>query len=151
MKLIYFVGGRAWRVKFDKNFIGRDALLKQKENGIKRIYCQFLLDEHDYEIDIWPSGNEPIYRDGKLCGRTTTCSYGFTFKKQVCLGFVQNIAEDGSLEHVTNDFVLDGEFEVEICGIRYPAKVNLHSPNLPSPVQDKDIEEGDRYQATRNK
>ena len=96
-----------------------------------------------------PSGNEPIYRNGELCGRTNTTSFGFTLKKQVCLGYVRNIDCSGNLEHVTNEYVMNGEFEVEICGIRYPAKVNLHSPNLPSMVPDKDIDEKDRYQATR--
>lgn len=143
--------GRSWRVKFDKKFIGRDALLKQKEDGIKRIYVQLLLEDHDYEIDIWPCGNEPIYRNGELCGRTTTTSYGYTFKKQVCLGYVQNVDDKGSLQTVTHDYVTSGDFEVEICGLRYPAKINLHSPTLPSLVPDKDIDERDRYQATRNK
>lgn len=138
--------GRTWRVKFDKNFIGRDALLKQKEEGVKRIYIQLLLDEHDVDIDIWPSGNEPIYRDGKLSGRTTTTSYGFTFMKQVCLGFVQDIDDQGNYNPVTHDFVLNGEFEVEICGIRYPCKINLHSPNLPTLYPDHEREQ---YQATR--
>lgn len=140
--------GRTWRVKFDKKFIGRDALVKQRDEGVRRIYIQCLLDDHDVDIDIWPSGNEPIYRDGKLCGQTTTTSYGFTFKKQVCLGFVQDIEEDGSLLPITNDYVLNGEYEVEVCGIRFPCKINLHSPNLPSLYPDQEREQ---YQATRSK
>lgn len=139
--------GRTWRVKFDKKFIGRDALIKQRDEGVKRIYIQLLLDDHDADIDVWPSGNEPIYRNGELCGRTTTTSYGFTFMKQVCLGFVQDIGEDGQLLPVTSDYVLNGEFEVEICGIRFPCKVNLHSPNLPTIYPDMEREQ---YKATRS-
>ncbi len=125
--------------------------MRQKEEGIKRIYVQLLLDDHDYEIDIWPSGNEPIYRNGVLVGQTTTACFGYTFKKQVCLGYVQNIGKHGSLNTVTNDYIHEGDFEVEICGIRYSAKVNLHSPNLPTLVKDFEINDRDRYQATRNK
>lgn len=143
--------GRTWRVKFEKNFIGRDALLKQKEEGVKRLYVQLLLDDHDPDLDIWPTGNEPIYRNGELCGRTSTTSFGYTLKKQVCLGYVRNIDCTGNLENVTNEYVMNGDFEVEICGIRYPAKANLHSPNLPSMVADRDIDETDRYLATRHK
>lgn len=138
--------GRTWRVKFDKKFIGHDALQKQKEEGVNRIYIQLLVEDHDVDIDIWPSGNEPIYRNGVLCGQTTTTSYGFTFLKQVCLGFVQNIAEDGQLLPVTHDYILNGEFEIEICGIRFPCKINLHSPNLPTLYPDQEREQ---YQATR--
>ena len=140
--------GRAWRVKFDKKFIGRDALLRQRDEGVKRIYIQLLLNDHDSEIDVWSFGGEPIYRDGVHCGQTTTTSYGFTFKKQVCLGFVQNFDADGNLQTVTNEYVSNGEFEIEIAGIRYPAKVNLHSPNLPTMFPDQEREQ---YQATRHK
>ncbi|XP_076241185.1 pyruvate dehydrogenase phosphatase regulatory subunit, mitochondrial isoform X2 [Calliopsis andreniformis] len=141
--------GRAWRVKLDKeiNFIGRDALLKQREEGVKRKYVQLLLNEHDPELDIWCWGNEPIYRNGKYCGMTTTTGYGFTFKKQVCLGFVQNFDSQGRPQEVTNEYVLSGDYEVDVAGIKYPAKCHLHSPNLPTKFPDK---ERDSYHATRD-
>lgn len=66
----------------------------------------------------------------------------------MCLGFVQNFNEDGELEPVTNEYVLNGDYEVEIAGIRYPAKVNLHSPNLPTKYPDIERES---YQATRQR
>ena len=65
------------------DFIGRDALMKQRGEGVKRMYVQLILQDHDYEIDLWPWGSEPIYRNGKYVGATTTTGYGFTFKKQV--------------------------------------------------------------------
>ena len=65
------------------DFIGREALLKQRDKGVKRKYIQLLLTDHDLEIDPWAWGGEPIYRNGKYCGMTTTTAYGFTFKKQV--------------------------------------------------------------------
>ncbi|KAJ0184007.1 hypothetical protein K1T71_000430 [Dendrolimus kikuchii] len=140
--------GRTWRVKFDKDipFIGRDALLHQREQGIRRQYVQLLLTDHDHELDLWSWGGEPIYRDGNYCGQTTTTSYGFTFKKQVCLGFVENLDINGITQPVTNDYVLSGHYEIDIGGIKYAAKVNLHSPNLPTKYPDK---ERDLYQATR--
>ncbi|KAF9412520.1 hypothetical protein HW555_008989 [Spodoptera exigua] len=140
--------GRTWRVKFDKDikFIGRDALLRQREEGIRRQYVQLLLTDHDHELDMWSWGGEPIYRDGNYCGQTTTTSYGFTFKKQVCLGFVENLDKDGVPQVINNDYVLSGHYEIDIGGIRYAAKVNLHSPNLPTKYPDK---ERDVYQATR--
>ncbi|KAI5700708.1 hypothetical protein M8J75_002244 [Diaphorina citri] len=137
--------GRAWRVKFDKgiDFIGKDALLKQREQGVTRMYVQLLLGEHDEDADLWCWGGEPIYRDGEHVGNTTTAGYGFTFKKQVCLGFVRN---QGQV--VTSDYVLSGQYEVDIAGVRYPAKVNLHSPILPTKYPDR---ERQAYLATRDK
>ncbi|CAG9781689.1 unnamed protein product [Diatraea saccharalis] len=140
--------GRTWRVKFNKNveFIGREALVQQRAEGIRRQYVQLLLTDHDQELDLWSWGGEPIYRDGDYCGQTTTTSYGFTFKKQVCLGFVQNLDKNGVAQPITNDYILGGHYEIDIAGIRYAAKVNLHSPNLPTKYPDK---ERDVYQATR--
>lgn len=142
--------GRVWRVKFDKgvDFIGRDALLKQRDEGVKRMYVQLLLEDHDLETDLWPWGGEPIYRNGKYVGMCTTTGYGFTFKKQVCLGFVENYNQSGDKQRVTNEYIISGDYEVDIAGIRYNAKVNLHSPNLPTKFPDVERE---AYQATRDK
>lgn len=134
------------------------------------MYVQLILTDHDHEHDLWSWGGEPIYRDGKYVGATTTTGYGYTFKKQVkqplrfffsgkkrmifflfpqiCLGFVKNVDEKGVSHRVTNEWVLSGDYEVDIAGIRYSAKVNLHSPNLPSKFPDRERE---AYRATRDK
>lgn len=57
--------------------------MRQREEGIKRIYVQLLLNDHDPDTELWSWGGEPIYRDKKYVGATTTTSYGYTFKKQV--------------------------------------------------------------------
>ncbi|CAB3226428.1 unnamed protein product [Arctia plantaginis] len=140
--------GRTWRVKFDKDipFIGREALLRQRAEGIRRQYVQLLLTDHDHELDMWSWGGEPIFRNGNYCGQTTTTSYGYTFKKQVCLGFVENLDANGVPQVINSEYVLAGQYEIDIAGIRYAAKVNLHSPNLPTKYPDK---ERDVYKATR--
>lgn len=122
--------GRTYRVNFNKKFMGKEALLRQKKEGVKRRYVQLVLDDHDKDYDIWPWGSEPIYVNGKWAGLTTTANYGFTLNRQVCLGFVQNLDDNGVPQVITNDFILKNHFEVDICGERFSAKVNLHSPNL---------------------
>lgn len=94
-------------------------MLKQRDEGVKRLYVQLLLNDHDIDIDPWCWGGEPILRDGIYCGQTTTTGYGYTFKKPVCLGFVKKIDDNGQEHHVTNDYVLNGEYEVEIGNCRY--------------------------------
>lgn len=66
-------------------FIGRDALLRQREQGVKRMYVQLLFNDHDHESEMWCWGGEPIYRDSVIVGATTTTGYGYTFKKQVSI------------------------------------------------------------------
>lgn len=128
-----FECGRVYRVNFEKgDFMGKEALLSQKKEGIKRRYIQLVLEDHDKDEDIWPWGSEPIYVNGKCAGLTTTAGYGFTLKKMICLGFIQNLDENGIPQSITNDFILKSDFEVDICGRRFPAKINIHSPNLSS-------------------
>lgn len=59
-----------------------------------------------------------------------------------------NLDEKGNKQKVTSDYVLSGDYEVDVGGRLYSAKVNLHSPNLPTKYPDK---ERQAYSATRNK
>ncbi|XP_025055535.1 pyruvate dehydrogenase phosphatase regulatory subunit, mitochondrial isoform X2 [Alligator sinensis] len=58
--------GREFRVKLEKgtDFIGRDALMQQKQNGVYKRFTMFILEDHDTDLDLWPWWGEPIYRNG---------------------------------------------------------------------------------------
>uniref|UniRef100_A0A0N4VIN9 DAO domain-containing protein n=1 Tax=Enterobius vermicularis TaxID=51028 RepID=A0A0N4VIN9_ENTVE len=118
--------GRAFRVNFSKDFIGREALLRQKETGIRKRFVQVLVGNHDLEIDPWPQGGEVIFRNGVPAGRTTSAAYGFTLECQVCIGYIEN--QDS---YLTADYINRADYEIEIAGKRFPVQVNLHSPTLP--------------------
>lgn len=64
-------GGRS----VQKDFIGKEALLKQKHEGVKQRLCMFELEDIDPDKDIWPWGNEPIYRNGQFVGTVTSSGY----------------------------------------------------------------------------
>jgi glycine cleavage system aminomethyltransferase T/glycine/D-amino acid oxidase-like deaminating enzyme len=97
-------------------FIGREALLRQKEEGIlKTRLVQFMLDDPEPLL----YGGEPIYRDGERVGYLRSGGYGHTLAGAVGLGHVEN--EEG----VTADFVKSGVYELEVAGVRYPAKASL--------------------------
>jgi glycine cleavage system aminomethyltransferase T len=59
---------------------------------------QLLLEWHELDHDPWPQGEEPIYRNGKLVGWTTTAAYGFTLGCHVSWGM-------GRKEKVQLEFV----------------------------------------------
>jgi 4-methylaminobutanoate oxidase (formaldehyde-forming) len=109
--------GLGFAVAWDKpgGFIGREALLRQKAEGIDRRLVQFLL--QDPEPVAY--GNEPIWRDGKLVGRTSSAAYGHTLGACVALGYV---AQPRGAEA---SFILDAAYEIEIAKRRYPAKASL--------------------------
>lgn len=77
--------GRGFRVKLesDMDFIGKESLIRQKQEGVRRMYVQLTLDDHDPEIDPWPWCGEPIYRNGEFSGMVTTAGFGFTMNRQV--------------------------------------------------------------------
>ncbi|CAF1343575.1 unnamed protein product [Adineta steineri] len=41
------------RITCQKNFIGKVALLKQKQDGIQKRFVQFLLEDHNHDSDPW--------------------------------------------------------------------------------------------------
>jgi glycine cleavage system T protein len=109
--------GLGFAVAFRKrDFIGREALLSQKEAGIKRRLVTFALE--DAARMLYHS--EPIWRDGKLVGRLTSGMFGHTIGRPIGLGYVE---DQGRV--VTESYVQDGKFEIEIAGDRIPAEAAL--------------------------
>ena len=110
--------GLGFAVDFDKpgGFIGRDALLRQKDAGVltSRL-VQFLLEDPKPLL----YGGETIFRNGKRVGYLRTGGYGHTLGGSVGLGAIEDEAG------VTTAFVNRGSYELEVAGARYPAKVSL--------------------------
>jgi glycine cleavage system aminomethyltransferase T/glycine/D-amino acid oxidase-like deaminating enzyme len=110
--------GLGFAVAFDKpgGFIGREALLRQKEEGVLKLrLAQFLLEDPEPLL----YGDEPIYRDGEWVGYIRAGAYGHTLGGAVGLGEVENEAG------VTADFIKSGSYEIEVAGVRYPARTSL--------------------------
>ena len=105
-------------VDFDKpgGFIGRDALLRRKEDGLRYLMPQFLIED---PLPMLYFG-EIIYRDGKPVGHIMSGGYGHTLGASVGVGPVKN---EGDI--VTADYVMSGSYEIDVAGVRYPAKVSL--------------------------
>ena len=115
--------GLRFAVAFDKGveFIGRDALLRQRENGLNKRLAVFTVDDPEPLL----LGDEPIYRDGDLIGRTTSGAYGHTLGRSVGMGYLEH--ESG----VDPAFVRGGSYEIEIAAERFPATASLRPPYDP--------------------
>jgi aminomethyltransferase len=76
--------GLAWLVNLDKpSFIGREALLRQKEQGLARCLVGLEMQgrhiaRHDYEV----------YAAGKAVGMVTSGTFGPTLEKAIALAYV---------------------------------------------------------------
>jgi glycine cleavage system aminomethyltransferase T/glycine/D-amino acid oxidase-like deaminating enzyme len=119
--------GLAFAVRFDKAvpFVGRDALLAQRERPLRRRLVVFTLEDPEPLL----YHDEPIWRDGELVGRITSGAYGHTLGRAVGLGYVAH--PDG----VSETFVERGRWELEIACQRVPARAGLTPPYDPESLR----------------
>ncbi len=119
-----FEAGLAFTCAWDKNipFIGRDALLRQREVGITRRVLTFTVDREDVLL----LHEEPIYRDGELVGETTSGAFSPTLNQAIAMGVIHH---DGG---VGRDFVESGAYEIDVAGERVPAVPHLRPVYDPS-------------------
>jgi dimethylglycine dehydrogenase len=98
----------AWTVKWDKDFIGKQALEKVKAEGVKlQLVC---LDVAAADADPW--GYNPIFNGGERVGMTSSGGYGHRVEKSIALGYVPpELADAGT------------KLEVEVLGKKLSAQV----------------------------
>ena len=116
-----FEAGLNQFVCLDKgDFIGREALLKQKEVGISRSLVCMTIDEGQ----IVPHGWEPILHKDQILGYVSSGEYGHCVQKSILMAYLPT------------DYSKTGtKLEVEILGERVPASIPLSMINLVNRVQ----------------
>jgi glycine cleavage system T protein len=104
-----YEAGLGFAVKLDKgDFIGRDALQRQKAQGLKRkLCCLTLADPAAIAI-----GNEPVRAGESVLGWITSGGYGYAVEKSIAYAYLP-------IEQAAPGSALD----VEILGERIPAMV----------------------------
>ncbi|XP_067868103.1 sarcosine dehydrogenase, mitochondrial [Heterodontus francisci] len=118
------------KLKSQIPFLGREALEKQKTEGLfKRLLC-FTIDE---KVPMF--GLEVIWRNGKVVGHIRRADFAFMLNKTIAYGYIRD--PEGGV--VTLDFVRSGEYSLERMGISYSAKVHLKSPFDPNNKRVKGI------------
>ena len=89
-------------VNLDKGpFIGREAVLAEKEEGPERRLVAFVVDADDADV----IGDEPIWHDNEVVGWVTSGAYAHWSDVSMALGYVP-----AALAHQT------GGFEIEVIG-----------------------------------
>ena len=93
------------------DFIGKEALVKQKAEGVKRKLCTLVLDGEDF-TQIY--GGEAIYHDGKLITRVRSGGYGYTLKKNIFYAYMPvELAKAGTRVEVE---LIEGRYQGEVTG-----------------------------------
>jgi heterotetrameric sarcosine oxidase gamma subunit len=115
--------GLGFAVAFKKNgFIGKSSLEKHRQKNVPPKKLMIALALHD-SSDAAPMiyHEEPIYRDGKIVGSTTSGAWGHRIGRSLGLGYVHHS------EGVTADWLTSANWEIELAWKRYPVKVQLES------------------------
>jgi heterotetrameric sarcosine oxidase gamma subunit len=115
--------GLGFAVAWDKEggFRGREALLVQRDLPRSKRLIQFRLDDPDRLLHH----DEPIFRDGVLVGRTSSGMWSYT--EGACLAMGYLVRDDGSGEGVTQEWLDEGHFEIEVATVRLPASTSIRS------------------------
>ena len=109
--------GLGFAVAHGKNagFIGRDAVLRQRETGVNKRLVLFALEDPEPLLYHY----EPIHRDGEIVGYLTSGMFGHTVGAAIGMGYV------GHEAGVTREWIEAGSYDIEIAGKRCPARASL--------------------------
>jgi dimethylglycine dehydrogenase len=90
------------------NFIGKQAVIAEREQGVDRQLCTFIVDAKDADVDAY----EPIWHAGEVVGFVTSGGYSHFAHKSIAYGFLPvELASEGK------------RVEIEILGEMIPAKL----------------------------
>ena len=102
-------------IKPEKQFIGRDALVAYKDNGLKWNFATLVVEG---TTDVDARGSEAIYDEaGELVGRATNGTFGFRIGKSIALAMVKPGYEE-----------VGTKLKIKILGVMYEASVVGESP-----------------------
>jgi glycine cleavage system T protein len=109
--------GLGFAVKWDKpgGFIGREALLRQRQSGCLKRLVQFRLKSPEPLL----YHNEPIWQGSSIVGCIRSGMYGHTLGAAVGLGYVAD-PQGGLVAGIGPD-----DYEIEVAGVRHPATASL--------------------------
>ncbi|MBS35963.1 MAG: glycine cleavage system protein T [Thiotrichales bacterium] len=109
-------------IDLSKNdFIGRDAALKEKEDGPARFRVTLVIDDDGVDV----MGNEPVWHNDEVVGWITSGGYAHFVEKSLAIGYIPaELAVEGT-----------SGFEVEVLGVRRPAELSLEPPLDPKALR----------------
>ena len=106
--------GLGFAIDWTKDFLGKTALLEQKQRGVSQRLISLVLE--DPEPNLW--GSEPIFWDGEIAGYTTSAAWSPTLGRSIALGYVKR--PDRRI--ISASDVKEGRFEIELLGVRHLAR-----------------------------
>jgi sarcosine dehydrogenase len=111
--------GLGWAVnlKNERLFIGREAIVAQKQRALTRSLACFTVGDEKVVL----LGRETLYRNGERVGWLSSAGWGYTLGTNIGFGYVRHA--DG----VDRDFLLSGDYELEVATQRVACKIHLQA------------------------
>jgi glycine cleavage system T protein len=102
-----YEAGLGFCVDLDKgDFIGREALVRQKQVGVKRKLSTLVLDGNEF-TQIY--GGEAVYHEGKIITRVRSGGFGYTLNKNILFAYLpMELAKIGTRLEVD---LIEGRFQ----------------------------------------
>jgi 4-methylaminobutanoate oxidase (formaldehyde-forming) len=112
--------GLGYAVKLDKPvpFIGRDALLRQQAEGVRKRLLLFTFDDPA----AFPWSGEPILMDGCNVGELTSAGYSRKFGRAIAMGYART---DPDVPPLSDALLVAARYEVDIAGRMFAVTPHL--------------------------
>ncbi len=111
-----FQAGLNFTISFKKKyeFIGKEELLKIKNQKIKRRFVMMVLESNQPGYPLLLH-EEPIYLENDIIGKTTSGNFSFNFNKNLSFGYINSV--------LTNEEINKKKLYIEIEKKKYAAKL----------------------------
>lgn len=87
----------SWAIRWDKNFLGKEAMEQLKGSSAKRVAAAFILQDKAIARE-----GSAVFKGGKRCGVVTSGGYSPTLEKPIALALLDlDNGSDGSVEGFT--------------------------------------------------
>ncbi|MEO6035420.1 MAG: FAD-dependent oxidoreductase [Verrucomicrobiota bacterium] len=117
-----FQAGLSFAIAWHKEFLGKEKLRRMKDQPLRKRMVSLALDVTDPTVTLW--GNEPVFRDGKLVGYTSSGCFSPTLGKPLALAYIKRPGGGP----VDKAYLADGTYTILQDGIHWPASLNLQPP-----------------------
>ncbi|XP_048481965.1 sarcosine dehydrogenase, mitochondrial [Plutella xylostella] len=110
--------GLGFTCRKDGDYVGNEAVTRARVEGVAKKYAFFTMDDQ-----VCLLGQEAVYRNGEPVGYLRRGDYAYYLDKPIGIGYVTN--KNGV---VTNKYLTEGDYEIDVMGKRYKATLHLKSP-----------------------
>ena len=124
-----FEAGLAFAIDWDREFLAKARLLELRGRPLRKRLVSLVMHCDDPTITLW--GNEPVFRDGRLAGYTSSAAYSPTLSAAVAMAYIKRPPEESDLG-VDTAWLEAGRYEILQDGVKYPARMTLRSPVDPA-------------------